>query len=210
MVLFILATQHPPFIRADPSDKYFKKIYDGNWEKFWSVHEDEHLSDEFIDLMSRMLAFNPKDRLSLQQIKSHEWYKGPVPTQEEIKSEFTKRLEQMAINKKKKKQQTHAKSSTTRPTPVDRKLTKFYDVQDGDQLLNLVVRFAEDNGIKVEKSKEFFRLNLIVEEMGKETAILVNVLKKPNSNKRCLEFKKLDGDHSTFSKTFSDFEDYIS
>lgn len=99
VVLFIIATQHPPFLRADPNDKYYKKIHDGKWEKFWSIHADENLSSSFIDLLTKMLSSNPKDRLSLEQIKQHEWYNGPVPSADDIISEFTKRKEEM--NKKK-------------------------------------------------------------------------------------------------------------
>lgn len=88
-------------------------------------------------------------------------------------------------------------------------MTQFYDVKDGDQLLNELIKFAENNHIQVIKSKEYFRAQLIVEEMGKETGILVSVLKKPESSKRCLEFKKLDGDITTFEKTFEDFNHFI-
>jgi len=91
VVLFILVTQHPPFIRAEPRDKYFKKIYDERWEQFWKIHSDELLSPSFIDLMTKMLSFNPSGRLNISQIKEHEWYNGPVPSKEEIFEKFTKK-----------------------------------------------------------------------------------------------------------------------
>lgn len=179
VILFIMATQHPPFIRAEPGDKYFKKIYDGNWKKFWQVHSEENLSPSFIDLMTKMLAYRPNERLTLNQIKEHEWLYGPIPTSEEIKVSFEKRHSLM------RKQKHHiAKSSNSKAAPPERNLTKFFDVSDGDDLLCILIKFAETNGITFEKSKEYFRAELRVEEMGQETCVLVSVLKKPNSDQR--------------------------
>lgn len=42
--------------------KYFQKV------------KGENLSDEFKDLIVRMLSFNGKDRPTLQQIEEHPWY----------------------------------------------------------------------------------------------------------------------------------------
>lgn len=91
VVLFVLATQHPPFTKADPQDKYFKKIYEEKWSQFWEVHSDSQLSESFIDLMTKMLAYKPEDRLSIAQIKQHEWFKGPNLSEDEIFARFTKR-----------------------------------------------------------------------------------------------------------------------
>jgi serine/threonine protein kinase len=179
VILFIMTTQHPPFIRAEPSDKYFKKIYDGNWNKFWEVHDEEKLSASFIDLMTKMLAFNPHERLTMKQIKEHEWFNGPVPSSEDIKAAFEDRLSLM-----KKQKHHHAKSTNSKVAPPERRLTKFFDVSDGDDLLNILLKFAEINGIAYDKSKEFFRAELQVEEIGQETSILASVLKKPNSDQR--------------------------
>lgn len=35
-----------------------------------------HLSDEFKDMMQRILTENGEDRLTLQEIKQHDWYRG--------------------------------------------------------------------------------------------------------------------------------------
>lgn len=36
-----------------------------------------------------MLAYNPKERLSLEELKKDPWYTGELPTKEEILAEFT-------------------------------------------------------------------------------------------------------------------------
>ena len=38
VILFIMVTQHCPFIRAEQSDKYFKRILKNDYENFWKLH----------------------------------------------------------------------------------------------------------------------------------------------------------------------------
>lgn len=42
-------------------------------------------SDEFKDLVIRMLAYNGLERPTLAQIQNHPWMEGPVPPKEEVK-----------------------------------------------------------------------------------------------------------------------------
>jgi len=219
VVLFILVTQHPPFLTADPGDKYYKKIYDGNWGKFWNFHSDVGLSDSFMDLLSKMMAVNPKDRLNLQQIKEHEWFNGPVPSQEQIVDLFTKRkdildsknnCENNSEDTDCQSKSTNNDSSTAKSDNSLKRLTQFYEVSDGDELLNFYIRFAQDQGFKCEKSKEFFRAQIVVEVNNQETWILGSVLKKSKENKRCVELVKIDGSDEVFLQVFDAFEKYIS
>ena len=46
---------------------------------------DHELSEEFKDLFQEMYRANPEVRYSLEKISKHEWMKGPVPNEEEIK-----------------------------------------------------------------------------------------------------------------------------
>mmetsp|Transcript_11062 Transcript_11062/g.10986 ORF Transcript_11062/g.10986 Transcript_11062/m.10986 type:complete len:127 (-) Transcript_11062:383-763(-) len=91
IVLFILATEHPPFTTADPEDQYFKRICSEEWPEFWRVHQECELSESFKDLLSQMLAYDPNKRLTLAQIKKHEWVNGPEISRDEIFERFTKR-----------------------------------------------------------------------------------------------------------------------
>jgi len=38
-----------------------------------------------------MLKYRAKDRLSIEEVMNHEWFNGPVPTDEEILAEFSQR-----------------------------------------------------------------------------------------------------------------------
>jgi len=46
----------------------------------------------FRNLLEGMLAFKAEDRFSVEQIMEHEWFNGPVPTDEEVFAEFSARL----------------------------------------------------------------------------------------------------------------------
>ena len=75
VILFIMLTQHPPFKKADPNDEHYKNIMKGEWDEFWERHSDKNLSEEFMHLFTRLACFNPSERLTIEEIKNHEWFK---------------------------------------------------------------------------------------------------------------------------------------
>lgn len=211
VILFILLTQHPPFIRAEPGDRYYKKILKGEWDQFWEIHADENLPESFIDMFSKMIAPNPEDRLTMKEVKNHEWYNGPVAKPEEIIKKFSERKLKLKPSKsngaespQKQKKAKRAKSSKGQKKA--KKYTKFLEVSDGDELVDTVVDFARDQGIGFEKSKDFFRVELTIDEGSIKTGIQVNVLKKPDQDLRCLEFICKEGDKAVFESVFSRFK----
>ena len=203
IVLFVLATQHPPFLKADPRDKYFKRVYDKNWVAFWDIHSEIDLSQNFKSLLSKMLAFDPEERLTLAQIKESSWYNGKVPTPEEIFEIFSKKSSQ-------RKMSLHPiKSCQTKPFHPHKIRSKFFEVNNGDDLLNLVIQCARKNDIPCYKSREFYRIQIIAEEFGEETEIIVSILKKPDSNKRAIEFEMEKGSNLTFKSTVRKLKEYV-
>jgi BR serine/threonine kinase len=93
VILFIMATKHCPFIRAEATDKYYSHIVKHDFGSFWKMHrksngEQKTFSSEFKDLMNGLLNDNVYDRLTIEQIKAHEWYNGPIATDDEISLEF--------------------------------------------------------------------------------------------------------------------------
>jgi hypothetical protein len=61
---------------------------------FWRSHCSNksgglaYFSDEFKSLINFMLQYDDTQRLSLEEIKAHPWYNGPVPTHDQIRKEF--------------------------------------------------------------------------------------------------------------------------
>ena len=106
VVLFFMMTKNPPFSIAQPTDYFYKEFYptlpNTNIEKFWTKHLQEiqnpydgkskliaFASPQFKSLINLMLDPNPEKRLKLEEIKSHEWYNGPICNMMQICNELT-------------------------------------------------------------------------------------------------------------------------
>merc|ERR1719510_1587475 len=72
VILFICCAGFPPFQEAKGSDWWFDKIMKKKFELFWKAHERSHkFPDDNKDLLLRMLAYKPGDRISFEKIKQH-------------------------------------------------------------------------------------------------------------------------------------------
>ena len=125
IILFIFFTGHPPFNHAKASDPYYSLICMNNHEKFWAYHSRKKqggikfFSPEFINLINAMLAFDPTQRPSIAEIKAHAWYKGEVPTSDQIVEEFTGRkaqVDEAVLAKKREIQEKQARMAASRAT----------------------------------------------------------------------------------------------
>lgn len=81
-------------------------------------------------------------------------------------------------------------------------------VSDGDELIDAVVSVADKKKYKYKKSQDYFRVELTIGEGATKTNILVNVLKHPNEDSRCLEFLKLSGEKLAFDTAFKSVKRY--
>lgn len=98
IVLFIMIKAAPPFNEAKANDQHYK-LFCSNPDIFWKVHfkkmRDSLPSAEVVDLISEMLHFDPDRRITLEEIKEHEWFNGPLPTEEEILEDMRNRKQKM-------------------------------------------------------------------------------------------------------------------
>jgi len=76
VVLFILITGYPPFEQAHYSDRWFRPLAKGDYAKFWKYHAGCSISNNVAckDLLQRMMCYNPKQRITIAQIKKHAWF----------------------------------------------------------------------------------------------------------------------------------------
>ena len=106
VLLFYLVLEKPPFLKATAQDDFYKTIAANRYDLFWKIHlkkfeGGDSISDSFKDLINFMLSYDVIERGSLSEIRQHEWTQGPVASYDEVKEEFTKRLElieQEALN----------------------------------------------------------------------------------------------------------------
>lgn len=93
IILFIMYAGTPPFSKADPKDPYYKLLCTNRHDTFWSAHlknkgSDTFFSQPFMDFINSLLAHDAAQRLSLAEVKSHPWFKGPVTPINEIRQQF--------------------------------------------------------------------------------------------------------------------------
>lgn len=82
VILFLMLTGFPPWERACMTDDRFKYMTAGYLVQMLTEWEIGLTSDA-MDLLQRMLFLDPKDRLSLDQVKAHPWMvagRGRVPS----------------------------------------------------------------------------------------------------------------------------------
>lgn len=101
VALFRMVVGFPPFMEASYDDEFYRAIANGDYELYWERYAqayyeqtDEEIvfSKDFKDLVNKMLAAEPQDRISLKGIKEHPWFTGSLPGAEEIESEMKRRI----------------------------------------------------------------------------------------------------------------------
>lgn len=81
IMLFCMISGSMPFEKATESDALYKNFVNGSLETFWEFHEavsSQHSSkqlftEELKDLLEKMLNPDPKKRLTLKEIRKHDW-----------------------------------------------------------------------------------------------------------------------------------------
>ena len=72
VILFLMLTGFPPWERACQTDERFHYM-SGGYLVQMLTEWDVGLSSDAMDLLQRMLFLDPKDRLSLEQVRAHPW-----------------------------------------------------------------------------------------------------------------------------------------
>lgn len=75
VILFIIVLGIFPFSEAKKDEYYYKLIYEGKLDKYWKKTGGETLTEDFKDLVLKMLAYNPAKRPTIEEIKNHPWMK---------------------------------------------------------------------------------------------------------------------------------------
>lgn len=90
VVLFLLLTGDFPFDRAWLQDSFFALIFDRKFEEFWEKQEEANvnikkISPDCRDLLNKIFEYNPDERITLDEIQTHEWFCGETLETHELK-----------------------------------------------------------------------------------------------------------------------------
>lgn len=73
VVLFVMYAGSPPFISTKDGDKIYKMIREGQYAKFWAMHEKRRpagfFSDPFKRLMNSFFSAKPEQRPSFEALR---------------------------------------------------------------------------------------------------------------------------------------------
>lgn len=112
VVLFILLTGYPPFEQASKQDKWYRPLAAKGGpdnKTFWKQHEGCGVDPACQDLISGLLAYRPKDRLSIDQVLKHKWCSGkeaPVHSPSELAKVLKERHKETRRRRRKDKKKT--------------------------------------------------------------------------------------------------------
>lgn len=102
VILYALKSSTAPFLEETTQNKngdistslkYYSMFIKNN-DAFWLIKSQQlrnakFFSREFKELINGMLQFDVSKRFTLEEIKNSEWFKGPVLTAEQLKTEMT-------------------------------------------------------------------------------------------------------------------------
>lgn len=55
-----------------------------NYVNYWNAAKSYELSSEYKDLINRMICYDSEKRITLEEIKNHEWYKQDLISNEKL------------------------------------------------------------------------------------------------------------------------------
>lgn len=73
VILFTMVQGTFPFQLPDKDDAYYRLIVEGRIDDYWETMDGHSLSDEFKDLVLRMLSYDPSCRPTIEEIQAHPW-----------------------------------------------------------------------------------------------------------------------------------------
>lgn len=115
----------PPFKRASENDVLFRLIARKEYEAFWNFHEQKQkiFSSDLKELLQGLLASNPKERFSINDIRASSWHNGKIAETKDLKLEFdqyTAVIEGLAKKEKeKRKEESRRRQQATNMQNLD-------------------------------------------------------------------------------------------
>eukprot|EP00492_Amphilonche_elongata_P001364 TRINITY_DN184_c0_g1_i4.p1 TRINITY_DN184_c0_g1~~TRINITY_DN184_c0_g1_i4.p1 ORF type:complete len:351 (+),score=69.32 TRINITY_DN184_c0_g1_i4:425-1477(+) len=109
VLLFVILTKHPPFRQAVSEDQWFRQIAKKQFASFWAKHPKDKLTRPCMDLICKMLCYQPLDRLTIQAVEVHPWNQADVYSPSQI----------MKVMEERKKQATKGRANDAARCPLN-------------------------------------------------------------------------------------------
>jgi len=92
VILFIIVKGIFPFAEARKDEYFYNLLISGDHEKYWKKTGGQKLSDDFKDLLIKMVHYDPAKRPSIEEFKNHPWMQTKFDV-EQTRSEILEKVE---------------------------------------------------------------------------------------------------------------------
>ena len=98
IILYVMVLGNMPTTkRAESEDYLYKFIKKKKYEQYWTTIAEIYgldlstISEDFFHLVTTMIKYDYKKRLTIEEIKNHPWMQGEVATLKEVQEEIMER-----------------------------------------------------------------------------------------------------------------------
>lgn len=245
VILFTMVARHPPFRQAVSENTHYKLITCNRADLFWGLHTKKKegglafFSEEFMNLITQLLACDPVQRPSLSEVKAHPWYTGPVPSHEEIKEEFKNRKD--TLDAKRMQVDADYPEGEVHPTiftdhtlhrgieddieddeggalsekeeviyvPEFKRYTQFFSTSDIETLYETLALYVSNMTKEFEFSPITYSATLKISQDDNEVSMTVNILKVEGEDIHCIEAVKNSGNRFIFSDIYNKMKQFF-
>ena len=175
VILFILLTGYRPFELASSKDRWYKPMIKKKYELFWKAHRASPLAHNkhAKDLIEKMLSYDPKERISISDIKKHEWYNGKYLEGKDLISALRNRFVEKEMKRQKDSRKQAVKpiakicgfddffdvvTPPMVPDDIDERINCLHTMEDWKELLYTLTSIIGSIGGFVEFDQESMRL----------------------------------------------------
>ena len=134
VILFVLVMGMMPTHKSAESNDYLYRYFrKKEYEEYWTIIANilnldlGTISEDYFHLVTTMLKYDFQRRFTIDEIKEHPWFKGPVATEEEVKKELEYRKRE--INKKISNDEDEVDESDI----IDSHLTALEEIKRSDE-----------------------------------------------------------------------------
>lgn len=184
-----------------------------------------------------MLQLDPISRPTLAEVCSHEWFNQKMPSAIEVKEEFTSRLAEISktnihsgedmpaetpnpdiFNNVVNWRSTDAEGNENDPC-VEREVeeyvkdyincTHFFSTASLSVLFNVLAVCAHKMSKEYMFSDDTYGVVMTIEHEGSKVIIAVSILKVPDEEKYCVDFRRVDGESVLYSRLYNQILEYF-
>jgi len=166
VVLFILLTGYPPFEQAHTSDRWFKPLARNDFHKFWKNHRGCSIAkdEQAKDLLQKMLAFDPKERISIADIKKHAWYNDKFLQGKDLIRALRTRHREMESKRRKDARKVKDLQTSIGPPPT--RDIDFGDVQEAPMFPEDQIESVMDTYTTCDWKQVYSQIDAVVGQAG--------------------------------------------